>query len=315
MAALDRPQLLAIAPLYAPALAEVERKFIVHRRAGIGQDELPAPIRERIRGVITTGLRGFSAPDLEPLPNLEIVACFGQGHGTLDVAAARARGVIVTNTPEWTHEAVADVALGLMLGVMRRLCEADRFVRAGRWLDGAFPMSTDLRGKTCGVIGLGAIGRAVARRAEMFGMSVVYHGPSPKADVRWRHYPELAEMAADADCLVVACAVTPSTHRLIDRRILSALGPKGYLINVSRGAIVDQPALIKALQSRAIAGAGLEVFDDEPRVPVELRALEQVMLLPHLGSSTHEIRAERTARLLANLRAHFAGQPPPDRVV
>jgi lactate dehydrogenase-like 2-hydroxyacid dehydrogenase len=310
-----RAQLLAIAPVFPPALAALEQEFTVHRRWLA--DDPAALLREigpQVRGLVTTGLRGFGPDDIAPLPNLEIISCFGQSHGTLDLAAARARGIVVTNTPDWTEEAVADVALGLILGTLRRLCEADRFVRAGRWLQGPFPMSTDLRGKTCGVVGMGAIGRAVAHRAQAFGMAIAWHGPSPKPDAPGQYYPELTSLARDTDCLVVCCASTAKTRHMIDRQILAALGPAGYLINISRGAIVDQTAMIEALTGGTIAGAGLEVFEDEPHVPAELLAMEQVMLVPHLGSSTRAIRAQRQACLLASLRAHFSDAPVPNRV-
>jgi lactate dehydrogenase-like 2-hydroxyacid dehydrogenase len=207
------------------------------------------------------------------------------------------------------EETVADLALGLLIAVMRRICEADRFVRAGKWPAGPFPMGSELRGKTCGIVGLGNIGRGVARRAEAFGMSVCYYGPRQKPDAAYPYYADLEAMARLSDCLVVACPATAATRNLVDGRILDALGPEGFLINVARGAIVDEPALIAALTSRRIAGAGLDVFRDEPRVPAELIAMEHVVIVPHIGSYTREIREERGAKLLANLRAHFAGKP------
>ena len=303
-----RPELLAIAPVYPPALAEAETFCTLHRRWLL--PDADAFLREhgaRIRVLVTTGVRGFTARDLDELPNLGHVACFGMGHGTFDLAAAKARGITLSNTPDWTEEAVADVALGLMIGTMRRLCEADRFVRAGRWPEGPFPMSTDLRGKTVGLVGLGSIGRAVARRIEGFGMKVVWHGPSPKADAPWPYFPALVSMAEAVDCLVVCCASTEATRRLVDAHVLAALGPQGFLVNVSRGAVVDEAALIEALASGVIAGAGLEVFEDEPRVPAELRAMDQVMLVPHIGSSTREIRAHRQATFIGNVKAFLGG--------
>ena len=168
-------------------------------------------------------------------------------------------------------------------------------------------MSTDLRGKTVGLVGLGSIGRAVARRIEGFGMKVVWHGPSPKADAPWPYFSALVPMAEAVDCLVVCCASTAATRRLVDAHVLAALGPQGFLVNVSRGAVVDEAALIEALASGVIAGAGLEVFEDEPRVPAELRAMDQVMLVPHIGSSTREIRAHRQATFIGNVKAFLGG--------
>jgi len=309
------PLLLALAPIYPPALAELARTCTVVRVGASFADPAPDSGHARAaRGLITTGVRGFTADDLRDRPALEIIACFGQSHGTLDLDAARTRGIVVTNTPDWTEEAVADVAMGLLLGTMRRLVEADRFVRAGHWESGPFALSTDLRGKTCGIVGMGAIGRAVARRATAFGLHIEWHGPRDKPDAPGTFVPRLIDLAARADCLVIACASTPGTHGLIDAHILEALGPEGFVVNVSRGAVIDEPALITALARGGIAGAGLEVFADEPRVPAALRAMDQVMLVPHLGSSTREIRAHRQACWLASLRAHFAGEPVPHRV-
>jgi lactate dehydrogenase-like 2-hydroxyacid dehydrogenase len=305
-----KPEILLLTPLYAPTLAALELEFTVHKLwtapdPGAFMHELSG----RVRGAVTTGLAGFERSHVEALPKLEIIACFGTAHGTLDLAAAKEHRVIVTNTPDWMEETVADLALGLLIAVMRRICEADRFVRAGKWPAGPFPMGSELRGKTCGIVGLGNIGRGVARRAEAFGMSVCYYGPRQKPDAAYPYYADLEAMARLSDCLVVACPATAATRNLVDGRILDALGPEGFLINVARGAIVDEPALIAALTSRRIAGAGLDVFRDEPRVPAELIAMEHVVIVPHIGSYTREIREERGAKLLANLRAHFAGKP------
>jgi hydroxypyruvate reductase len=184
-------------------------------------------------------------------------------------------------------------------------------VRAGRWLSGLLEPGTGLGGKTCGIIGLGAIGREIAKRAEAFGMTVRYHGPRRKDGVDYPFDPDLESLARASDCLVVACASTPQTRSLVNVRILDALGPEGYLVNIARGPIVDQQALIAALHERRIAGAGLDVYWDEPRVPAELTRMEQVVLAPHIGSTTREVREERGRKLLANLRAHFSGKPVP----
>ena len=305
-----KPDILVLTPIYAPTLAELEREFTVHRLwTAQDPDAFMKEVSGRVRGAVTTGLAGFSRRHLEALPKLEIIAAFGVGHDSLDLAAARERRVIVTNTPDSTAVSVADLALGLILAVMRRIAESDRFVRAGKWPAGQFPLGRELAGKTCGIVGLGSIGQGVARRAEAFGMAVCYHGPRRKQDAAWPYHAELEDLARLADCLVVTCPATPATRNLIDARILEALGPDGYLVNVARGSIVDEPALIAALRDRRIAGAGLDVYRDEPRVPVKLAALENVVLVPHIGSSTRENREERGAKLLANLRAHFAGKP------
>lgn len=305
-----KTEILVTKQIYAPTLAELEREYTLHKLwTARDPDAFIKEVSGRVRGVVTTGLAGLSRSHIEALPKLEIIACFGTPHGTLDFAAAKERGVVVTNTPDSIAAPVADVALGLMLAVMRRICESDRFVRAGKWIQGPMSTGRGLGGKTCGIIGLGRIGREIAKRAEAFGMSVCYHGPRRKPDVQYPYCADLESMARQSDCLVVACWATPATRNLVDARILAALGPEGFLINIARGSIVDEQALIAALGDRRIAGAGLDVFRDEPRVPAELIGMDNVVLLPHMGSSTREIREERGRKLLANLRAHFAGEP------
>jgi lactate dehydrogenase-like 2-hydroxyacid dehydrogenase len=305
-----RPELLVTTPIYGPTLAELEREFTLHRLwTAHDSDAFLEEVSGRVRGVITTGIAGLARERMESLPALEIIACFGTPHGTVDLAAAGRRGVVVTNTPDSIAAPVADLALGLLIAVMRRIGANDRFVRAGRWRDGPPPMGTHLGTKACGIVGLGKIGRGIAQRAQAFGMAVCYHGPHRKEDVGYPYYPDLAAMARMADCLVLACPLTPATRGLVDVRILDALGSEGFLINVARGPIVDQKALIAALEEKRIAGAGLDVFWDEPHVPPELITMENVVLQPHMGSSTREVREERGRKLLANLLAHFAGKP------
>jgi lactate dehydrogenase-like 2-hydroxyacid dehydrogenase len=305
-----KPEILVLVPIYAPTLAALEREYIVHKLwTARDPDALVKEVSASVRGAVTTGSSGMSSSLVEALPRLEIIGCFGTPRGTVGLAAANGRGVIVTNTPDSISADVADLAMGLIVAVMRRIAEADRFVRAGRWLSGLLPPGSGLGGKTCGIIGLGAIGRGIAKRAEAFGMSVCYHGPRRKEGVAYAYYPELAGLARESDCLVVACPATPQTRNLVDARILDALGPDGYLINIARGPIVDEQALIAALREKRIAGAGLDVFWDEPRIPAELAGMEQVVLAPHIGSTTREIREARGVTLLANLRAHFAGKP------
>ncbi len=310
-----KPELLALTPFYKPTLEALDRDYVVHK---VWETRDPQAMlvqaAPNVRGVVTTGLKGCKREDIDALPKLEVIACFGTSHGSLPLAAAKERGIVVTNTPDWTVDAVADLATGLLIAVMRRIGEADRFIRAGKWPAGAFPMSTDLRGKTCGIIGFGGIGSAVAKRVTAFGMSVCYYGPREKPGVAHPYYPELLTMAQDCDCLIVTCPETPATRNSVDARVLDALGPHGFLVNVARGGIVDEAALIQALTHGRIAGAGLEVFWDEPRVPPALLTMERVVLAPHIGSSTREIREHRGAVLLGNLRAHFGGAPVPDRL-
>ena len=310
-----KPELLALTPFYPPTLAALERDYVLHKLWEARDPQaLLAQVAPDVRGMVTTGLKGCKREDIDALPKLEVIGCFGTSHGSLPLAAARERGIVVTNTPDWTVDAVADLAVGLLIAVMRRIGEADRFIRAGKWSTGAFPMSADLRGKTCGIIGYGGIGSAVAKRVVAFGMSVIYHGPREKPGVMHPYHADLGKMAQAADCLIVTCPETPATRQSVNAQILDALGREGFLVNVARGGIVDQVALIQALKDGRIAGAGLEVFWDEPRVPAALMTMDNVVLAPHIGSSTREIREHRSATLLANLRAHFSGAPVPDRL-
>lgn len=308
---MTKPEILLLKPIYAPTVAALELDYVVHNLwTAADADAFIARTAPNVRGAVTTGVHGFSRGQIQALPKLEIIACFGTPRNTIDLAAAKERGVTVTNTPDSIAGAVAELAMGLIVAVMRRIGEADRFVRAGKWPTQAPRPGSELAGKTCGIVGLGRIGAGVAKRAEAFGMSVCYHGPRRK-DVAYPYYPDLKAMAEVSDCLVVACPATPETRNLVDARILEALGPEGFLVNVARGSVVDESALLAALKDKRIAGAGLDVFWDEPRVPAPLMEMEHVVLVPHMGSTTHEIREERSAKLLANLRAHFAGKPVP----
>jgi lactate dehydrogenase-like 2-hydroxyacid dehydrogenase len=305
-----KAEILVVTPIYAPTLAALEGEFGVHRLWRAPDPEIFInEIADRVRGVVTTGIAGLTRDRMQALPKLEIIACFGTPNGTVDLAVAKDRGVVVTNTPDSIAAPVADLALGLLIAVMRRICASDRFVRAGKWREGPPPMGIHLGGKTCGIVGLGKIGNGIAQRAQGFGMAVCYHGPRRKEGANYLYYPDLEAMAQAADCLVLACPLSAATRGLIDARILDALGPEGFLVNVARGPIVNEGALITALQEKRIAGAGLDVFWDEPEVPSELIAMENVVLQPHMGSSTREIREERGRKVLANLRAHFAGKP------
>lgn len=306
-----KPEILLLKPIYEPTVAALERDYTLHKLwTAADADAFLAGVAGTVRGAITTGILGFDARQIAKLPKLEIIACFGSPRDTVDLAAARARGITVTNTPDSIADAVAELAVGVMVALMRRICESDRFVRAGRWPREAPHAGNELSGKTCGIVGYGGIGRGVARRAEAFGMSIGYHGPRKK-EVAYPYYADLAALAEASDCLVVCCPETPETRNLVDARILEALGPEGFLVNVARGPIVSEAALIAALAGKRIAGAGLDVYWDEPRVPQALAAMENVVLVPHMGSTTREIRDERGRKLIASLAAHFAGKPVP----
>ena len=305
-----KPEVLVLTPIYAPTLAALEREYVVHKLwEARDADAFINTEAARVRGVVTTGLFGCSRRHIEALPQLEIIACLGDGEDTLDLAAAKARGVIVTNTRISIVETVADLALGLLIAVMRRIVECDRFVRAGKWPTQTPILGRGLTGKTCGIVGFGRIGAAVAKRVAACGMNVCYHGPRQKPGVTYAYHADLEAMAGGCDCLIVSCAATSATRNLIDARILHALKAGGFVVNVARGAIIDEQALLAALRDGHIAGAGLDVFWDEPQVPAELAAMDGVVLVPHIGSYTREVREERSAMLLASLRAHFAGEP------
>ena len=310
-----KPELLVVQPIYAPTLAALERDFTVRRLWT--EPDPPAYLARAcgsVRAAITRTPIGFSRADFEALPKLELLACYGPTVKLIDHAAAKERRVAVTYTPDSTAEPVADLAMGLIIAVMRGLCAADRFARSGEWRHRLFPPVRDVHGKTLGIVGFGKIGRAIAKRAAGFDLSLCYHGPRRKDDVAHPYFADLAAMAREVDCLVVACPLTEATRNLVDAKVLRTLGPEGFLVNISRGAVVDEEALIAALSKNEIAGAALDVFRDEPNIPAALVGMEHVVLTPHIGTSTLEIREGRSARLLANIRAFFAGQPLIDKV-
>ena len=305
-----KPEVLLVRAIYAPTIAELELEFTVHKLWMVAEPD--AYIRQKcanVRAAVTTPPAGFSRRDFEALPKLEILACFGPHCELIDRAAAKEHGVAMIYTPDSTAEPVADLAMAMLISVMRRLCEADRFVRAGKWPGGVFASGREVHGKTCGIVGFGRIGREIAKRATAFDMSVCYFGPRRKENVAYPYFDDLEAMARESDCLIVTCPATPQTRNLIDARILNALGADGFLVNVARGSIVDEPALIAALAGKRIAGAALDVFQDEPRVPAALLQMDNVVLAPHIGTSTRENREERSRKFLTDLRAHFAGKP------
>jgi hydroxypyruvate reductase len=309
-----KPDVLIVAPMFSAAIEAIEREFSAHKLyEALDRKGLIASVADRVRGIATTGTVGAKAELIEVLPKLEIIACFGVGYDGVDVDAARQHDVIVTNTPDVLTDCVADLTLSLLLAVARRICAADRYVRAGRWLEGSMPLAIKVGGKLCGIVGLGRIGTAVAKRAQAFGMNIAYHGPRPK-DVPYRFYPSLVELAHDADFLVLTMPGGPETHHLIGAAALDALGPEGTLINVARGSVVDEAALIEALCAGRLGAAGLDVYEHEPQVPDALLTMNNVVLLPHIGSATRETRAAMGELTVANLRAHFAGEPVPTRV-
>jgi lactate dehydrogenase-like 2-hydroxyacid dehydrogenase len=252
---------------------------------------------------------------VEALPRLEIIAINGIGTDAVDLDLARKRGIHVTTTPDVLTEDVADLALALLLATARRVCVGDRFVRSGGWLRWGVPLATKVSGKQLGIIGLGRVGRGIARRAEGFGLSIAYADPVRKEDVAYRYQPNLRCLAGEVDFLIVAAAGGAASRNIVDRAVLDALGANGILINVARGSIVDEEALVAALVEGRLGGAGLDVFAHEPEVPEALWRLDNVVLQPHQASATVETRRAMADLVLANLAAHFAGQELPSAVV
>ena len=261
--------------------------------------------------ILTEGVaRPLDAAFIARFPQLEMIANLGVGYDNIDVTAAAARHIIVTNTPDVLTDETADTAFGLLLCAVRQLPQAERYLRAGRWREKAFPVSASLRNRTMGIIGLGRIGKAIARRGEAFGLKIVYNGRRPQPDVSYPFFASLEDMARACDILMVATPGGPETKNLVDARILDALGPNGVLVNIARGTVVDEPALIKALKEKRILSAGLDVFADEPRVPTELLAMEHVVLLPHVGSASGPTRDLMSQLVVDNLVAFASGNAP-----
>jgi len=251
---------------------------------------------------------------MEQLPNLEIIANSGVGVDSIDLNAAQARNIAVTNTPGVLNDSVAELAIALMLALARSVPQADRFVREGKWQERMFPLRNELSGKTAGILGLGRIGKEIATRLAALKMKIVYCGRTKQEDQPYAFISDPVALAHECDWLVVIAPGGKATDKIVSRQVLEALGPEGYLVNVARGSLVDQPALIELLQSGKLGGAALDVFDDEPNVPAELLTLENVIVSPHQGSRTEEAR-EAMGRLVAeNIIAHFEGRPLPSRV-
>jgi hydroxypyruvate reductase len=306
---MDKVDVIAASPLYPPIMAALTAMYAVHHLyQAPDRAAFLASVADRVRGIAVFSGR-IDAGLMAALPRLEIIASMTIGLDHVDLEAAKARGIRVTNTPDVLTDDVADLAIGLMIAAARRLVLADRYVRDGNWLKGPMPLQNKLGGAKLGVLGMGRIGQAIAKRAGAMNMVVVYHNPRPKPQLPYRYYPDLVTMATDVDYLVVACPGGAATRHLVDARVIEALGSKGTLINIARGSVVDQSALVTALAERKLAGAGLDVFEDEPRVPEGLMRLDNVLLTPHLGSATHATRLAMGQLMLDNLAAQFAGKP------
>ncbi len=300
-----------VCPMMEHVMAALDRDFTLHRLWQAMDRDAFLAAAAGARGIATIGFRGADAALMDALPKLEIIACFGVGIDGVDLAHAAKRGLIVTNTPDVLNDEVANTAVALLLAVTRQVCVGDRYVREGRWLEKPMWLTRTVVGRRLGILGLGRIGKAIARRAEGLGCEIAYHGRHEQPDQHYRYYPDLVALARDCDFLVVICPGGEATRRLVNAEVIEALGPEGVLINVARGSVVDEAALVEALVDGRLGGAGLDVFEDEPRVPEALFALDSVVLQPHAGSATVETRRAMGDLVIENLRAHFTGLPVP----
>jgi hydroxypyruvate reductase len=308
---MKKKTILALGSLLPAEMDALEKSFDLIR---LWKEPNPEAVLQAYKNDIIGILSAYNgipvtARILESLPNLEIVAQFGVGVDNIDLGAAKARGIAVTNTPDILTPDTADIALSLILCLMRRIVEADMYVRVGKWASGAFSLSSSLSGKTVGIVGMGRIGRAIAHRCLAFDMKIVYHGPRQKPDLTYPYFADLRQMAEASDVLVMACPGGPETKNLVTGKILKALGPKGYLVNIARGSVVNTEDLLIALRNRDIAGVGLDVYENEPNVPEALISMDNVVLLPHVGSATAETRSEMGRLVIANILAYFEGKP------
>jgi len=300
-------EILQTGKLLASCEAALAERYTVHKlHEQADPDAWLAANGGRIRAHAGSGV---GADLMDALPNLEIIASFGVGYDNIDTAAARARNIRVTNTPNVLNDAVAELTIGLMIALARRIPQADRYVRGGRWPGRSMPLFTELTGKTVGILGLGRIGKEIALRAQAMKMRVVYHGRRRQPAEPHVFYENLVEMARDSDWLVVIAPGGKGTERIVSRDVLEALGPEGMLVNVARGTLIDEPAMLDLLRNGGLGGAALDVFENEPDVPEGFLALDNVVLSPHQGSATVQTRDAMGALLVANLEAHFAGEP------
>src|ERR1700733_11610431 len=300
-----KPEIVLIGPLKPLVVRGLEAVCTVHKAAEAKDREAFFAAHASVRAIACSATtEQIPGAFMARFPKLQIVSSFGVGYDHVDVKYAAAHGIIVTNTPDVLTEEVADTALGLLLCTVREFPQAERYLRAGKWLERGYPLTkATLRNRTVGMVGMGAIGQAIAHRLDGFGVPVVYHTRKPRRDVNYLHCPNLIEMARTVDILMIIVPGGPGTANLVNAKVLDALGPEGILINMARGSGVDEPALIKALQEKRIMAAGLDVFAKEPNVPAELIAMDNVVLLPHLGSASIYTREKMDQVVVDNIAA------------
>ncbi|MBO0661928.1 2-hydroxyacid dehydrogenase [Jiella sp. MQZ9-1] len=308
---MTKPDLLQICPYADPIVQALEDDFTLHRY--FAAEDKPALLQRlapTTRFIATDGHHGASKAMIDALPKLELIASFGVGYDAVDVTAAKAAGVSVTNTPNVLNNCVAEVTLGLMLALCHQIPQADRYVRQGRWAaEGNFPLTDELTGRRVGILGLGRIGKAIAKLLQAFQMEVVYHGRNRQEHQPYPYYADLEAMARDVDWLIVIAPGSASTKGIVGRAVMTALGPAGKLVNVARGSLVDEAAMIALLEAGELGGAALDVFAEEPQVPERLRTLDNVVLLPHQGSASHKTRSAMGQMVVRNLKAQLRGEP------
>ena len=306
---MSKPEILVAAKLWPPYMEMLREAFVVHDRLHLEDPTAFAKVAPAVRAIAASGEAKVPRELLGTLPSLEIISVFGVGYDGIDVKAAHERRIPVTNTPDVLTDDVADLGMALLLSISRRIPHADRFVRAGEWVKGPLMLARKVSGAKLGIVGLGRIGQAIARRAEGFGMSIAYTTRHERPDSGYQYYSSAAALAAEVDFLMVITPGGAGTKGLINAEVLRSLGPEGYLINVARGSVVDESALVHALQNKLIAGAALDVFEDEPNVPTALRECDNVVLTPHMASATWQTRRAMANLAFGNLQAHFAGKP------
>ena len=302
-------EILSVAKFWPPYAAQLNETYTVHDRLHQTDPAAFALVAPRIRAIAASGEAIVTRELIAQLPALEVISVFGVGYDGVDVKAAHERGIPVTNTPDVLTDDVADMGMALLLSIARGVPQAEQYLRAGRWPTGPYKLGRKVSGARLGIVGLGRIGQAIATRAEGFGMSIAYTTRTERPASGYRYFPSAEALAAEVDFLMVITPGGAGTRKLINANVLKALGPKGYLINVARGSVCDEQAVIEALQSGTIAGAALDVFENEPNVPESLRGLDNVVLTPHMASGTWETRRAMADLAFGNLAAHFAGQP------
>ncbi len=308
----EKPDVLLIASRKPVLMAGLDPKVTLHHLLETkDQDAFIKSVVDKIRAIAIAHGTKIDGSFMQRFPKLEQISSFGVGYDHIDAKWAGAHGIVVTNTPGVLDEEVADTALGLLLCTVRELSQAERYLRAGKWPQAQFPLSkATLRNRTVGMVGMGRIGKAIARRLEAFGVPVVYHSRNPQKGVSYKYYPKLINMARDVDTLMVIVPGGATTANMINAEVLKTLGKQGIIINMARGSVVDEPALIEALKNRTIHSAGLDVFAKEPHIPKELMEMDHIVMFPHLGSSTEVTRAAMDQLVVDNILAWAAGKPP-----